>query len=191
MCDGSVDLAFDGAAGGDHPGMDHVVTTPDGHHIVVDGRRWRATDPHIPERLRAELVAELMDARRSVAAGTRAKDDQAVTTARRRVQDAKVALGERGAPWWEPASPNDATARLAATMRALLRHRATGSTICPSDVARVAGGTSWRQVMDQSRAVAFELQRDGVVEVRQRGARVDDPEQVRGPLRIARGRAFD
>lgn len=27
--------------------------TPDGHHIVVDGRRWRATDPLIPDEFRA------------------------------------------------------------------------------------------------------------------------------------------
>ena len=62
--------------------------TPDGRYLVVDGRRWRATDPGIPETLRAELVAELMAARR--------------IQARARVQDAKVALGERGEPWWEP-----------------------------------------------------------------------------------------
>ena len=30
-------------------------TTPDGHHIVVDGRKWRAQDPHIPEALAGEL----------------------------------------------------------------------------------------------------------------------------------------
>ena len=31
--------------------------TDDERYIVVDGRRWRATDPGIPERLKAELVA--------------------------------------------------------------------------------------------------------------------------------------
>ena len=62
--------------------------TPDGRYIVVDGRRWRATDPSIPEALAAELRSELMAARRAV--GAREPD------ARARVQDAKVALGERG-----------------------------------------------------------------------------------------------
>ena len=42
--------------------------TPDGHHFVIDGRRWRATDPSIPDSFRQELVDELMDARRAVKA---------------------------------------------------------------------------------------------------------------------------
>ena len=71
--------------------------TADGHHIVVNGRTWRATDPCIPEKFREELVRELMSARRAV----KSKDEHA----RERVQDAKVALGERGAPWWE--APTD------------------------------------------------------------------------------------
>lgn len=29
--------------------------TPDGRHIIVNGRKWRAADPHIPEALHAEL----------------------------------------------------------------------------------------------------------------------------------------
>lgn len=41
-------------------------TTPDGHYIIVNGRRWRTSDPSIPDALRAELVAELMRARREV-----------------------------------------------------------------------------------------------------------------------------
>ena len=45
---------------------DAVERTEDGRYVVVDGRRWRASDPAIPERLRAELVAELMRARRLV-----------------------------------------------------------------------------------------------------------------------------
>ncbi len=62
----------------------------DAHYFVVNGRRWRKTDPDIPEKLRAELVKELMAARR-------VRD-------RARVQDAKVALGERGEKWWQEVS---------------------------------------------------------------------------------------
>ena len=40
--------------------------TDDGHHVVIDGRRWRATDPAIPEERRAELVRILMAWRREV-----------------------------------------------------------------------------------------------------------------------------
>ncbi|WP_354702498.1 hypothetical protein [Paraconexibacter sp. AEG42_29] len=75
--------------------------TPDGRYIVVDGRRWRTSDPGLPEARRTELVGELMDARRAVAAARRADDEDAEREARSRVHAAKVALGERGAPWWE------------------------------------------------------------------------------------------
>ena len=56
------------------------------------------------------------------------------------MQDAKVALGERGEPWWEPASEAGRAERLAAAMRALLWHRDPDKTICPSDAARAVGG---------------------------------------------------
>ena len=75
--------------------------TPDGHYVIIDGRRWRATDPSIPEERRKELVAELMSARRAVGAAKRADDAKAEKAARARVHAAKVALGERGKPWWE------------------------------------------------------------------------------------------
>ena len=75
-----------------------VEHTPDGHHVVIDGRRWRATDPAIPEERRAELQRVLMAWRREVG-HTRGTDDEAASRAG--VQAAKVALGERGTPWWE------------------------------------------------------------------------------------------
>jgi hypothetical protein len=156
---------------------DDVSMTPDGRYIIVSGRRWRATDPGIPDPLRQELVDELMAARRDV------RNDPAA--ARPRVQDAKVALGERGDPWWEP-TPEGQRQRLAAAMRALLRHRRPEATICPSDAARVVGGESWRALMDAAREVAAELARAGIVAVRQHGADVDLADAV-GPVRLARG----
>ncbi|MEH3155993.1 MAG: hypothetical protein PGN29_11820 [Gordonia paraffinivorans] len=69
--------------------------TPDGHHIVVNGRRWRATDPLIPDDRGAELRSILMAWRRAV------RDTDGSRAARAGVQAAKVALGERGTPWWE------------------------------------------------------------------------------------------
>ena len=75
--------------------------TPDGRYIVVDGRKWRATDPSIPEERHNELVSELMSARRAVGAAKRASDSEAEAAARKRVHAAKVALGERGEAWWE------------------------------------------------------------------------------------------
>ena len=78
-----------------------VERTPDGRYIVVDGRKWRATDPAIPDDRRQELVDELMVARRDVARSHRTADPELERDARNRVQQAKVALGERGTPWWE------------------------------------------------------------------------------------------
>jgi hypothetical protein len=96
-------------------------------HLVIDGRRWRKSDPSIPEKLRSELVHALMDARRAVLAAKRAADPAAEKAARARVQDAKLALGERGEPYWEERSEAGQRKRAAATMRALLAHRAARS----------------------------------------------------------------
>ena len=87
-----------------------VEHTPDGHFVVIDGRRWRATDPLIPEDVAAGLRKELMSARRAVGAALRAADSTAERAARDRVQAAKTALGERGTPWWEQ-TPDERRAR--------------------------------------------------------------------------------
>lgn len=158
--------------------------TPDGRWIVVDGRRWRASDPAIPERFRTELVAELMDARRAVGTAGRAGDVDAVASARARVQDAKVALGERGPAWWDEPTPDADRARLAAAISALACHRSPGATICPSDAARAVGGDRWRSLMDEARAAARDLAAQGQVEVTQRGAPIDAAGPWRGPVRI-------
>lgn len=161
-------------------GDDGVERTADGHHIVVDGRKWRATDIAIPANLRAELVAELMRARRLV----RSRGDDA----RPLVDDAKVALGERGEPWWEAPTEQGRRDRLAATIRALLRHR-DGTTICPSDAARAVGGEQWRELVPMAREVAHQLVLTEVVVVQQKGGPVDVRE-ARGPVRIAPGPAL-
>ncbi|MFJ4223473.1 DUF3253 domain-containing protein [Microbacterium sp. NPDC089695] len=148
--------------------------TDDGHHVVIDGRTWRATDPSIPESFRRELVDELMAARRAVRAGE--------PDARTRVNDAKTALGERGHPWWEDAEGAGFDDRIAAAIRALTRKRAE-SSICPSDVARTIGGSAWRSRMDDVRRVTGELADRGEVVVTQKGEPVRIAE-VKGPVRI-------
>ncbi|GGY00247.1 hypothetical protein [Streptomyces minutiscleroticus] len=75
--------------------------TPDGHFVVIDGRRWRATDPDIPEDVADRLTKHLMAARRAVGSAKRAGDGAAEAAARARVHTAKTGLGERGTPWWE------------------------------------------------------------------------------------------
>ena len=77
--------------------------TPDGRYVVIDGRRWRASDPALPEARRKALVRELMSARSAVGWAKRRQDPAAERAARDRVHAAKVALGERGPKWWEDA----------------------------------------------------------------------------------------
>ncbi|MFF6916531.1 hypothetical protein [Streptomyces sp. NPDC012466] len=76
-------------------------STPDGHFVIIKGRRWRATDPSLPEETAARLRQHLMSARRAVRSATTAGDASAERAARACVHRAKVALGERGTPWWE------------------------------------------------------------------------------------------
>ena len=104
------------------------------------------------------------------------------------VHDAKVALGERGDPWWEP-TEDGTRRRLEATIRTLLRARGTGS-ICPSDAARVVGGDQWRELMDTARSVAFDLRGRGMVAVTQKGQRVGGAD-VRGPIRLVADSALE
>lgn len=79
--------------------MPEYPTTPDERYFVVRGRLWRQCNPALDRETHDRLVAELMAARRSVRdakAGSREMAD-----ARKRVDDAKVGLGERGPPWWD------------------------------------------------------------------------------------------
>ena len=163
-----------------------VDPTESGRWIVIDGRRWRATDPSIPEPLRQELVNNLMAARRGVGSARRAGDDAAERLARAQVDDAKFALGERGEPWWEPPSEGGRRRRARATVRALSGGRAPDRTICPSDVARAIGGPSWRSILGMVRDEVRTLAYDNVVEVSQRGKPLDPDRAWKGPIRIRR-----
>ncbi|MGY0021074.1 hypothetical protein [Streptomyces sp. cg35] len=76
--------------------------TTDGHYVVIRGRKWRATDPAVPEDAATRLRSHLMAARRAVGVALREKNATAERAARKKVNAAKVALGERGTPpWWE------------------------------------------------------------------------------------------
>ncbi len=80
--------------------------TPDGRYLVVEGRLWRRANPNLPEAERASLVKALMQARRDVGRAVREEDARAEKEARARVHRAKVALGERGPPWWTDGAPD-------------------------------------------------------------------------------------
>ena len=165
-----------------------VTKTEDGRYIVVKGRRWRTSDPSIPDGLRVELVSELMAARRAVRS---AKSADTTAAARHRVHDAKVALGERGRAWWESLDEAAQRTRIAAAMRTMLRKRDPDATVCPSDIARIVGGDDWREAMESVRSVAEVLRTSQQVEIRQQGETVPVGNLVTGPIRIGRGSHFE
>lgn len=144
----------------------------------VNGRRWRRTDPHIPEALRQALVNELMSARRAVGAAT---NEVARRAARRRVHDAKVALGERGRAWWLASTATQSMPRIEAALRALLRSRPEG-TIRPSEVARIADGASWRRLLPAVRRQAVDLAAAGRLTILDRQGHRAPGEASRGGL---------
>ena len=79
--------------------------TPDGHYFLVRGRLWRCTNPHLAPQERQRHVQALMAGRRAVRAAKKDDDVDAVRAARRQVDDAKHALGERGPAWWQEDGP--------------------------------------------------------------------------------------
>ena len=87
------------------PGRGGVLRTPDGRYIVVRGRLWRATDPRLGPTERDRWTRALADARRRLRRASGATDEGRAQ-ARADVQAAKVALGERGAVWWDDGAPD-------------------------------------------------------------------------------------
>lgn len=79
--------------------------TPDGRYFVAKNRLWRQTDPRLADTERQHWVSALMAARRAI---RDAVSDTDRAQARERVQQAKVALGERGPVWWSDGA-NDET----------------------------------------------------------------------------------
>ena len=151
-------------------------------YFVVNGRRWRKTDPSIPTALNKQLVRELMSARRAVKQAKSTDDSVALTSARARVNDAKISLGERGRPWWETPTEESLNTKLSATLRCLLRSRANDKTICPSEAARVVGGGHWRDILPRTVEMAWQLERQDWLHVTQKGERVSQP--TTGAIRL-------
>ena len=95
------------AAGGAQPASDQPERTHDGRYIIVRGRLWRATNPDLSEAERKRWTHALMDARRAVKAAKSSGDPAELKQARAQVQEAKVALGERGPVWWTDDAPDE------------------------------------------------------------------------------------
>jgi len=83
-----------------------TLTTPDQRYIIVKGRLWRAANPNLPADVKDQLVHDLMDSRRAVKVAQNTKDPVALKQARRAVNTAKIALGERGQGWWTDGTPD-------------------------------------------------------------------------------------
>lgn len=89
--------------------------TPDGRYFVVRGRLWRRANPDVPSEKRDALVRELMAAQRAVKAALASGNPGELALARKAVDVAKTALGERGPVWWTDGAPD------------LNRHKVSGS----------------------------------------------------------------
>jgi len=87
-----------------------VEYSDDERWLVINGRRWRRTDPALPEELVEELKSHLGRGRSGVGVAGRAGDDVAKAASRTRVNLAKHGLGERGPKWWD-SEPADRIAR--------------------------------------------------------------------------------
>ncbi|SKC67758.1 biopolymer transporter Tol [Okibacterium fritillariae] len=92
--------------------------TDDERWLVVNGRRWRRTDPSLPEDVVAALKSHLGRGRSGVRTAKKDADDDAVAAARKRVGLAKHGLGERGPYWWDD-TPADRLARAREALAAL------------------------------------------------------------------------
>lgn len=93
--------------------------------------------------------------------------------------------------------PEETCKLLAARLDELLDKRAYPKTICPSEVARSlssqqlsdAGVSTWRDLMNAVRGLAWFERARGNLEVMQQGARIADNanlENIRGPIRLRR-----
>ncbi|MEM7249663.1 MAG: DUF2256 and DUF3253 domain-containing protein [Acidobacteriota bacterium] len=67
----------------------------------------------------------------------------------------------------------------------LLDQRASGTTICPPEAARLVREDGWREIMERTRSAARRLTSRGAIEIVQVGQRVD-PSKARGPIRLRR-----
>lgn len=93
--------------------------------------------------------------------------------------------------------PEETRELLAARLDKLLDSRVYPKTICPSEVARSlssqqlsdAGVSTWRELMDAVRGLAWLERARGTLEVMQQGTRIADNttlENIKGPIRLRR-----
>ena len=81
--------------------MSETGSVDDDRWLVINGRKWRRTDPVLDDDTLARLKSHLGRGRSGVRTAKKAGDDEAVAAARRRTGLAKHGLGERGPYWWD------------------------------------------------------------------------------------------
>ena len=175
------------------------VYTPDRRYLVVEERLWRAANPALSAAENARLTRDLMAARREVGRAMRAGDAAAERKARRAVHHAKVALGERGAVWWDDGAPDynrrlirntpyagwwQALGRYRQAILEMLRERGAGKSVCPSDVARREQPKSWRARLEDVRTAARILATEERIVITQGDRELDPQAAWRGPVRF-------
>ncbi|MEM9172372.1 MAG: DUF2256 and DUF3253 domain-containing protein [Pseudomonadota bacterium] len=74
-------------------------------------------------------------------------------------------------------------AELESTILSLLKQRATGATICPSEAARQVAASDWRALMEPARQAARRLVAQRRIDITQQG-HVVDASTARGPIRL-------
>jgi len=86
-------------------------------------------------------------------------------------------------------SADDRASELEAAILELLEERGPGKSICPSEAAKLVGGTvrrhNWESLMEPARAAARRLAKAGKVVITQRGKPID-PASAKGPVRLRR-----
>jgi hypothetical protein len=82
---------------------------------------------------------------------------------------------------------DDKAEELEAAILGLLSERERGKSICPSEAAKLVGGTAtrrdWEALMEPAREAARRLVKAGRIAVTQKD-KVVDPAQARGPIRL-------
>jgi hypothetical protein len=76
---------------------------------------------------------------------------------------------------------------LKSAILSLLQERDPGKSICPSEAAKLVGGTAtrrdWETLMEPARDAARQLSKAGRILITQKGKPVD-PEKTKGPIRL-------
>ena len=83
--------------------------------------------------------------------------------------------------------PAETDAQLEAAILSLLAERGRDKTICPSEAAKLVGGTDnrhdWETLMEPARAAARRLVAAGRIVITQKG-HIVDPSTAKGPIRL-------